>query len=187
MGLFGDKKLVEALQTELATARTELAAERATREALAAQRETLQRELARAQAQLTDYEQRLNVLAAPRRTVSRGGRGAPPLELAPRVDEAGDPVTCSASYTIDGAASQLEALDLVLRMVTSAGELGSTVFFDVMVDGDGDGRLVARRDGEVLRLTDHEIGVWFGGEEAEQSERIRDVAREGGRIIVELV
>ncbi|MEO8699439.1 MAG: hypothetical protein ABI867_05320 [Kofleriaceae bacterium] len=56
-----------------------------------------------------------------------------------------------------------------------------------MVDGDGGGRIVARRDGEILRLTDEETGVWFLGEEGEQSRRIRDVAREHGRIIVEIV
>ena len=109
------------------------------------------------------------------------------MPLRSQDDKHGDPVIRSASYTIEGTPTQLEALDLMLCIATSAGELGSTVFFDVMVDGDGNGRIVARRDGEILRLTDAEIGVWFLGEEGEQSRRVRDVTREHGRIIVEIV
>lgn len=75
----------------------------------------------------------------------------------------------------------------MLAMATSAGELGATVFFDLMVDGDGDGRIVVRRDGQVLRLTEQETNVWFMGEHGEQSRRVNDVTREHGRIIVEIV
>jgi hypothetical protein len=188
VALFGDKKLVESLQSELASAKASLAAESAAKATLMRERETARRELTRAQELLAEYEQRISSLARPRRSPPDDRGGAAPLEL-PRQDddEHGERPILRASYTIEGTAHQLEALDLVLRIATSAGEVGSTVFFDVMVDGDGGGRIVARRDGEILRLTDEETAVWFLGEEGEQSRRIRDVVREHGRIIVELV
>jgi hypothetical protein len=187
VALFGDKKLVESLQSELASAKASLAAESAAKTTLMRERETARQELARLQELLAESEQRLSSLARPRRSPP-DGRGAAPLELPKQDDDGhGAPPILSASYTIEGTAHQLEALDLVLRIATSAGEVGSTVFFDVMVDGDGGGRIVARRDGEILRLTDAETAVWFLGEEGEQSRRIRDVVREHGRIIVEII
>lgn len=148
-------------------------------ESLVRERDEAKRELARLQDVVAEHEQRFAALARVRRPRPQEV-GASPLRFE-------DPQPATATYTVEGKPAQLEALDLVLAMATSAGELGATVFFDLMVDGDGDGRIVARRDGQVLRLTEQETNVWFMGEDGEQSRRVNDVTREHGRIIVEIV
>jgi hypothetical protein len=66
----------------------------------------------------------------------------------------------------------------VLRIAATAGELGASVYVEVLVDGDGAAQLVARREGQALRLSEAEARAWLLGQEEALAE-VEDIRRDG--------
>lgn len=130
---------------------------------------------------LSELRARLDRLRSPTRTPSR----VPTTSTAIEVHD--DDEVARATYAFQATPAQLEALDLMFRMIASAGQWGSTIYFDVMVDGDGAAQVRVCRDDEELGLTDEEARAWFLDEELPEHARVLDVHRRDGVICIELV
>jgi hypothetical protein len=114
---------------------------------------------------------------------------APPRPAAAASGDDGEAPTLErVAYTFEGERWQLDALDLMLRLVHEACDCGSWITFDVAVDGDGPARMrVMDAAGRPLGL-DPELWHWAFGDEDEERPATppRDVHRDRGVLVVEL-
>jgi len=159
------------------------------------ERDKLAQELDNVREQLAQSEARLARRRRPRR--SRAPAEGPSMtEIRRRwveLPEAGDPEdpVFRVSYGFVGQAWQLEALDVMLKMIHEACTIGSWVTFDVSVDGDGSSPL-SILDSDDAPLGELDPGLWdwlFDGDpeaEAPAQRRSLDVNLMRGVVVVEL-
>ncbi|MDC0667752.1 hypothetical protein [Nannocystis radixulma] len=190
MSLFGGKEIaalqqqLTALRAELAAAQqrsgeleVELAGARSSRDEAVRRAYELQAELARAEARAAAGAARLERLRVGSRPAASD---SPARSPAWEVIEDGEPDdrVVRGRYEIEGRERHLHALERVLQIAATAGELGASVFVEVLVDGDGAARLVARRDGQALRLSEVEARAWLLGQD-EALAAVEDIRRDG--------
>lgn len=145
------------------------------------ERDELRREHQALEREFAELRARFDRLRSPTRTPTR----VPTTSTAIEVDDEHE--VARATYEFEATPAQLEDLDTMFRMIVSAGQWGATIYFDVMVDGDGAARVSVCRDGEEIGLTDEEARAWFFGEEPPERSRVLDVCRSDGVICIELV
>ncbi|WAS90503.1 hypothetical protein [Nannocystis punicea] len=196
MSLFGGKEIA-ALQSQLGEVRAELAVVQGrSREleaelaALRSSRDEALRRVYELQAELARAEERAGTCAA-RLDRLRAGARAPvttPSTSPPTwevVDDAEpDDRVVRGRYEIEGRERLLHAFERMLQIVASAGQIGASVVVEVLVDGDGAGQLVVRRDGQSLRLSETEARAWLLGQE-DALAAVEDIRRDGA-LCVEL-
>ncbi len=110
---------------------------------------SLERQLERTRREL---EQTKAELAQLRRRRARGKGEHPPLVQG----------STHVEYRIEGPPEQLATIDFLLRHVSTACRVGSTAFYQLMVDGDGAASLTITRNGEPVGVTDEEDAWLFG-------------------------
>ncbi|MFZ6184218.1 hypothetical protein [Nannocystis pusilla] len=191
MSLFGSKEIaalqqqLTAMREELAAAQrrsgeleAELAGARSSRDEAVRRAHELRAALAEAEARAAAGAARLERLRAGSRTLTGDSPGTSAAwEVIEEDGEPGDRVV-RGRYELEGRERHLLALERVLRIAASAGELGASVFLEVLVDGDGAAKLVARRDGQALRLSEVEAQAWLLGQE-EALAAVEDIRRDG--------
>lgn len=186
MAIFGGKRIAE-LEQELASVRARLAKSQQEQRLAEQGRRELEAKLRHNDEHLETCAARLDHLAA---KGTRTTCQAPPvLPEWERVSDDAEPehAVVRARYTIEGRPRHLQALELMFKMIVTAGEAGSTVWFDVMVDGDGGGRILIRRGEVLLDLTEDEQAAWFLARGELPDGELRDVLRRDGVVCVELV
>jgi hypothetical protein len=176
MAIFGGKEIA-ALRAELDGVRAELAAMRAGREEASRQVFALQSELQHAREKLQTGAARLERLGV--------GKRATPARQESRaaVWEVVDGEIVRGRFVVEGTEEQLGTFERMLKIMVTAGEIGSTLFFDVLVDGDGAARLKAWRDGHELALSQAETRAWLLGED--EAEVAGEIRRSDGVLCVE--
>ncbi len=154
--MFGrSKRHIEALEAELAEARAELAKARADLADRARELQAAEQELGTVRHARDEMATRLAQLR-PRPQRDRAHH-AVPADFEP-LDPEADPPRFVATYRISGPRDQLVTLDLMLRTFHRACDLGSTMCFSVMVDGDGGASLDISRGEHPGGLSDAEEG-----------------------------
>lgn len=190
MALFGGKEIaalqqqVTALREGLAAVQrrsgeleAELAGARSSRDEAVRRAYELQAELAGAEARAGASAARLERLRGGSRPLSGDSPAASNAWEVIEDGEQGDRVV-RGRYEIEGRERHLHAFERVLQIAATAGELGASVFVEVMVDGDGAAQLVARRDGQALRLSEVEARAWLLGQE-DALAAVEDIRRDG--------
>ncbi|PCC69232.1 hypothetical protein SAMN02745121_05877 [Nannocystis exedens] len=190
MSLFGGKEIA-ALQQQLNELRgalaaaqrrsgeleAELAGLRSSHDAAVRRAYELQAELARAEERASTCAARLDRLRAGTRP-GVGGASAPSPAFEVIEDAEPDERVVRGRYEIEGRERHLQAVERVLQIAASAGEVGASVYIEVLVDGDGAAQLVARRDGRALRLSAAETRAWLLGQEEALAE-VEDIRHDG--------
>ncbi|MCY1057578.1 hypothetical protein [Nannocystis sp. SCPEA4] len=190
MSLFGGKEIaalqqqLTALRAELAAAQqrsgeleVELAGARSSRDEAVRRAYELQSLLAGAEARAAAGAARLERLRAGSRPAASDSPAPSPTWEVIEDGEPGDRVV-RGRYEIEGRERHLHALERVLQIAATAGELGASVFVEVLVDGDGAAQVVARRDGQALRLSEVEARAWLLGQD-EALAAVEDIRRDG--------